>query len=203
MRKFKHLTLTLALLIAAVSGAWAQTTVRYAIGPEDPNFTSGQTVEVKDGNDVVATITYGESGGDNFIKLAGQNFDGYKYCTQGNGTNGNSTGGTFYTIVPVYDGTIDVAVVLNADKAFYILENGEALEDYNGITVATKTTTKYTFKVSAGKSYKFYAAGGKLSFFGFEGGVTVGDSICGFMGAYVVIILPVTPPSDVSLHSMV
>ncbi len=168
MRKFKHLTLTLALLIAAVSGAWAQTTVRYAIGPEDPNFTSGQTVEVKDGNDVVATITYGESGGSNFLKLAGQNFDGYKYCIQGNGTNGDKTGGTFYTIVPVYDGTIDVAVILNADKHFYILENGEALEDYNGITVATKTTTKYTFKVSAGKSYKFYAAGGKLSFFGFD-----------------------------------
>jgi hypothetical protein len=123
---------------------------------------------VKDGNDVVATITYGESGGDNFIKLAGQNFDGYKYCTQGNGTNGDKTGGTFYTIVPVYDGTIDVAVILNADKAFYILENGEALEDYNGITVATKTTTKYTFKVSAGKSYKFYAAATKLSFFGFD-----------------------------------
>ena len=169
MRKLKHLTMTLiALLIAAVSGAWAQTTVRYAIGPEDPNFTSGQTVEVKDGNDVVATITYGESGGSNFLKLAGQNFDGYKYCIQGNGTNGDKTGGTFYTIVPVYDGTIDVAVILNADKHFYILENGEALEDYNGITVATKTTTKYTFKVSAGKSYKFYAAGGKLSFFGFD-----------------------------------
>jgi hypothetical protein len=160
--------MTLVALFAISTGAWAQTTVRYAIGPEDPNFTSGQTVGVKDGNDVVATITYGESGGNNFIKLAGQNFDGYKYCIQGNGTNGDQTGGTFYTIVPVYDGTIDVAVILNANKAFYILENGEALEDYNGITVATKTTTKYTFKVSAGKSYKFYAAGTKLSFFGFD-----------------------------------
>ena len=168
MTNIKQLIMTLVALFAISTGAWAQTTVRYAIGPEDPNFTSGQTVGVKDGNDVVATITYGESGGNNFIKLAGQNFDGYKYCIQGNGTNGDQTGGTFYTIVPVYDGTIDVAVILNANKAFYILENGEALEDYNGITVATKTTTKYTFKVSAGKSYKFYAAGTKLSFFGFD-----------------------------------
>ena len=169
--KVKHLKkslLTLVALFAISTGAWAQTTVRYAIGYQDLNFTSGQTVEVKDGNDVVATITYGESGGNNFTILAGQNFDGYTYCTEGNGTNGNNTGGTFYTIVPVYDGTIDVAVILNANKAFYILENGVALEGYNGITVDTKTTTKYRFNVSAGKSYKFYAAGTKLSFFGFD-----------------------------------
>ena len=168
MIHLKKSLLTLVALFAISTGAWAQTKVRYAIGPQDPSFTSGQTVEVKNGNHVVATITYGESGGNNFIKLAGQNFDGYTYCTEGNGTNGDKTGGTFYTIVPVYDGTIDVAVILNANKAFYILENGVALEDYNGITVDTKTTTKYTFDVSAGKSYEFYAAGTKLSFFGFD-----------------------------------
>ena len=148
-RLLAKLTMTLVALFAISTGAWAQTTVRYAMGPEDHSFTSGQTVEVKDGNHVVATITYGESGGNNFIVLAGQNFDGYTYCTEGNGTNGNKPGGTFYTIVPVYDGTIDVAVILNANKGFYILENGEALEDYNGITVAAKTTTKYSFDVSA------------------------------------------------------
>ena len=160
----------LALLCLTVSGAWADDAkVKYALTTGE-TFTSGQTVEVKnDAEAVVATITYGESGGEDFKGAkADANVTGYTAFTEGNGTNGNKTGGTFYTIVPVYDGTIDVAVVLNADKAFYILEDGAALEGYNGITVAAKYYGTYSFSVSAGKSYKFYCAASKLGFYGFE-----------------------------------
>ena len=170
MIHLKKLTLTLVALFAISAGAWAQTTVKYSF-THGLKFASGTTVEVKNGSDVVATVTYGESGGEEFrteLTTGPTVLEGYTAYTQGNGTNGNLTGGTFYTIVPVYDGSIDVAVVLNGNKAFYILEDGVALEGYNGITVPQKYYGTFTFSVSAGKSYKLYAAGAKLGFYGFE-----------------------------------
>lgn len=163
----------LALLCLTVSGAWADDAkVKYALTTGE-TFTSGQTVEVKDDADaVVATITYGESGGADFKAAkettAASALTGYTAYTEGNGTNGDKPKGTFYTIVPAYDGTIDVAVILNSGKAFYILEDGTALEGYNGITVDAKYYGTYSFSVSAGKSYKFYCAASKLGFYGFE-----------------------------------
>ncbi len=163
----KKILSLLALLMLCVVGANAWT-VNYALAEGD-TFTSGQTVEVKNGDAVVATITYGESGGADF-KAAKTNgsVSGYTAFTEGNGTNGNSEGGTFYTITPKVDATISVAVVLNADKAFFIEEDGTALEDYNGITEASKYYGTYEFTATADKAYKFYCAGSKLGFYGFK-----------------------------------
>ena len=160
----------LVLLTAAVTGVWADDeTVTYALKTSD-SFTSGQTVEVKNAaNDVVATITYGESGGANFNSPKKDNHvEGFEAFTEGNGTNGDKTGGTFYTITPKVNATITVAVVLNADKAFYILEDGTALANYNGITVSSKYYGTYEFDAKANKAYKFYCAGSKLGFYGFK-----------------------------------
>ena len=163
----KKILSLLALLMLCVVGANAET-VKYALAEED-TFTSGQTVEVKNGDAVVATITYGESGGADFkAAKANGSVSGYTAFTEGNGTNGNKTGGTFYTITPKVDATISVAVVLNADKAFFIEEDGTALEAYNGITVAEKYYGTYEFEATANKAYKVYCAGSKLGFFGFE-----------------------------------
>ncbi len=150
------------------AGEAAEASVTYAIQTGE-TFTSGQTVEVKDGGDVVATITYGEDGGADF-KAAKANaaIEGFVAFTEGNGENGNKAGGTFYTIVPNYGGEITIGVVLNNGKAFYVLEDGTALADYNGITVSEKYYGTYTFSVKAGKSYKFYCSGSKLGFYGFN-----------------------------------
>jgi hypothetical protein len=132
-------------------------------------FKSGETVDVKDGGEVVATITYGEENGADFkAAKADSHVPGYTAFTEGNGTNGDKAGGTFYTIVPKYDGTVSVAVVLNADKKFYIEEEGTALEGYNEMTVAEKYYGTFEFEVKAGKSYKVYCAGSKLGFYGFD-----------------------------------
>lgn len=61
-----------------------------------------------------------------------------------------------------------MAVVLNADKAFYIEEDGTALADYNGIKTDAKYYGTYSFAAKAGKSYKVYCAGSKLGFYGFK-----------------------------------
>ena len=60
----KKILSLLALLMLCVVGVNAET-VKYALAEGD-TFTSGQTVEVKNGDAVVATITYGESGGADF-----------------------------------------------------------------------------------------------------------------------------------------
>ena len=171
MIHLKKLTLTLVALFAMTTGAWAENPkVKYAL-TAGLTINSGTTVEVKNGTDVVATITYSETGGGDFTTKSTTNasaLDGYTAYTEGNGKNGDKTGGTFYTIEPAYDGTIEVAVILNADKAFYILEDGTALTDYNGKTVASKYYGTFTFSVKAGKSYKLYSAASKLGFYGFE-----------------------------------
>ena len=131
-------------------------------------FNSGQTVNISNNGTQVATITYGENGGASFSAATAYGLNPFSAFTPGNGVNGNKPGGTFYTIVPAYDGTIEVAVVLNAGKPFYILEDGTALSGFNGITKPSKYYGTFTFDVQAGKSYKIYCSGSKLGFFGFN-----------------------------------
>ncbi len=162
----KYFTLLALMMLGIVTANAA--TIKYALSEGD-TFTSGQTVEVKDGDNVIATITYGETGGADFTAaVKASNIEGYTAMTAGNDVNGNKTGGTFYTIVPKVDAKIAVAVCLNADKKFYIEEDGTALSDYNGITKAEKYYGTFEFDATADKAYKFYCAGSKLGFFGFE-----------------------------------
>ena len=170
-----------ALLMTIVIGAKAaDVKVTYALAENDA-FTSGQSVNVKNSsNETVATITYGESGGADFkAAKKDSNVSGFSAFTEGNGVNGNKSNGTWYTIVPVYDGTIDVAVVLNADKAFHINEDGTDMEGYAGITVGEKYYGTYTFTVKAGSSYKVWCDGSKLGFYGFNYTYSDGDTPVG------------------------
>lgn len=143
--------------------------VTYALSLDEAH-PSGDVVSVKnEAGTEVATLTFGEDGGADF-KAAKKSVIAdtpFNYYTEGNGTNGNSEGGTFYTIKPAYSGNVTIGVVLNNNKAFYVFEDGTALDEYNGITVETKYTGTYSFAVKAGSSYKFYCAGSKLGFHGF------------------------------------
>jgi len=154
------------------SPTWEEMSVTYTISAGS-TFTSGQTVSIENENGVTAaTLTYGESGGNAFSAAVEHSpiigFDGFVAYTEGNGTNGNQTGGTFYTITPNYDGFIAIGVVLNKEKALYILEDGTPLSDYNGLTNSVKYMGAYGFSVKAGSTYKIYAAGSKLGFYGFK-----------------------------------
>ena len=141
---------------------------------ENETFVAGTIVDVKDAeNDVVATLTYGVSGGADFNETTdayGLNDDyaGFGYMTSGNGQNGGPNTGTVYTINPFYNGTITVGVRLNGGKNFYIQEDGTSMEGYDGITISEATNTSYSFPVKAGSTYKVYCTGSKLGFFGFD-----------------------------------
>ena len=148
---------------------------------EGERMVAGQTVPVKqktvvNGKDVyetVATVTFGERSKDengNDCHLDKDHVfkpvkDGY---TQGNGVNGNLNGGTFYTIIPKYDGEVSVEVSLNAQKPLYIEENGTALEGYNGLTESAKVQKSYSFNVKEGQHYKIYAKDSNLGFYGLK-----------------------------------
>ena len=141
--------------------------VTYALA-EGETHASAETVSIKDETgEEVATLTFGEAGGADFKAAKGDaHVEGFAAFTEGNGTNGNSAGGTFYVFKPAYNGKADFAIVLNGGKKFYIEEDGTALDDYNGITVDEKKYGTYTCDVKAGSTYKVYCAGSKLGFYG-------------------------------------
>ena len=144
----------------------------YALAASEDKIPAGTTVNVTDAeDDVVATLTYGIEGGADFAAPASypnDDYAGFTAYTAGNGENGSASAGTVYIINPVYDGKILVGVWLNANKNFYITEDGNALEGFNGITIPYKANTAYEFDVKAGSEYKVYCTGSKLGFFGFD-----------------------------------
>ncbi len=75
------------------------------------------------------------------------------------------TQGTFYVFNPTKDGQIDVTVELEKDKNLYVTEDGEALEDFNGITKVTDNMI--SFPVKAGKTYFVFANETNLKYYGF------------------------------------
>ena len=160
-----------------VTSAWAQTDSQatYAI-QVDETHAAGETVEVEAGGEVVATLTFGFEGGADFKAGKAENKlkdKGFVACTEGNGENGTAESGTTYIINPKYDGNIEVGVVLNADKAFYVMEDDVALAEYDGIKVAEKYYGTYAFDVVGGKEYKVFCKGSKLGFYGFNYTFTV------------------------------
>lgn len=144
---------------------WITATPFYAL-KEGDTFKAGTTVDLTD-----VTITFGVDGGADFgaaVQAANEDYAGFTSYTGGNGENGSADGGTVYTIKPVYDGTITVGVRLNGGKSFFVQEDGESMEGYNGITIKDAANTSYGFPVKAGSTYKIYCTGSKLGFFGFD-----------------------------------
>ena len=141
-------------------------TVMFAPDENSAAAKSGEVVNLHNG---LVTLTFGEAGGADFKAYkADTQVKGYSAFTEGNGTNGDKAGGTFYTIKPDKDGFIEVAVVLNSGKKFYIEEDGTALADFNGITKDEKYYGTFSFEAKAQKNYKVYCAGSKLGFYGFK-----------------------------------
>ena len=165
----KIFTFMAAALFAVGASAQETKTVTYAVQVEEEH-KAGETVDVKDDAEaVVATLTFGFAGGADFKPgKANSSIEGFVAFTEGNGENGAAESGTTYIIKPNHDGNVEVGVVLNADKAFYVLENDVALSNYDGIKESEKYYGTYKFDVKAGKVYKVYCTGSKLGFFGFN-----------------------------------
>ena len=172
-RLLNYITVCTSLLVFFAQASWAADsyTASYKL-QEGETHPAGDLVTVysDQSSEAVATLTFGFAGeADYNAAVSSSKVSGFSAYTSGNGANGNAAGnaGTAYIINPVYDGEVTVGVILNADKGFYVLEDGVALSNYNGITVATKYYGTYSFNVTAGKTYTVTAAGTKLGFYGF------------------------------------
>ena len=135
---------------------------------EGDTFKAGQTLAFTN-----ITLTFSEDGGADFkaaiASSLGEPYDEiFVAFTEGNDTNGNKTGGTFYVFRPAKDGTLTVGVVVNADKKLYMLEDDTAMEGFDGVTFDEKQRTTFDFTVKGGSTYKLYCAGSKLGFYGFR-----------------------------------
>ena len=125
------------------------------------------------------TLTFGAEGGADFKAVkANESVEGFTGFTEGHGQNGTFAdgvaGGTFYELKPAQSGVITVAVVLNANKAFFVYEDGTALADFDGIKKDEKFYGTFTFNVVGGKTYDVLCTGSKLGFYGFTYEVTGG-----------------------------
>ena len=172
-RLLNYITVCTSLLVFFAQASWAADsyTASYKLQAGETHAAGDQVTAYSDqSSEAVATLTFGFAGeADYNAAVSSSKVSGFSAYTSGNGANGNAAGnaGTAYIINPVYDGEVTVGVILNADKGFYVLEDGVALSNYNGITVATKYYGTYTFNVTAGKTYTVTAAGTKLGFYGF------------------------------------
>ena len=156
---------TILLMTSCVMGLKAQGT--FALAEGDAPKSGDQVTSVPN-----ITMTYSEAGGPDWNAAVvdthideGAVFGAY---TSGNGVNGNKEGGTFVTFQPAQTGVLSVAIVVNADKNFFIEEDGVALADFNEKVYSEKFYGVETFAVTAGKSYKVYVAGSKMGFYGFS-----------------------------------
>ncbi len=77
------------------------------------------------------------------------------------------TVGAFYKFDVTYDGALDAAIIINAAKASYIVENTTAMTGYSNFQVAVKTYASYSIPVKAGNSYYFFSEGSKMGMMGF------------------------------------
>ena len=147
-------------------------TVKYAV-PAGAAITAGMTATAGS-----VTMTFGNDPEYKVTDYAG--LEGYTTYASGKGNpkddggaaysiSGNvPTNGTYYVFNPTEEGEIKVAVVLNGGKPFYILEDGKAMEGYDGMTEAAKVYTSYAFRVQPNKTYYVFCQGSKLGCFGFE-----------------------------------
>ena len=106
--------------------------------------------------------------------------------------------GVYYTLTPSKAGKMIVGIILNADKAFYIVkkstceplaisdvtltQDGDtpASETYNeNYTTATKVTGTASFDVVANETYYVFSNGSKLGFFGYVFTPSSTDGIAG------------------------
>jgi hypothetical protein len=90
------------------------------------------------------------------------------------------TVGAFYKFDVTVDGALDAAIIINAAKASYIVENTTAMTGYSNFQVTVKTYARYSIPVKAGSSYYFFSEGSKMGMMGFQftpGGAAVKNQL--------------------------
>ena len=73
----------------------------------------------------------------------------------------------FYKFEPFHNGTLKVALVVNANKTSFIIEDNVALPNYNPFSFTEKTYASFDINVTGGKTYYMFSEGSKMGIMGF------------------------------------
>lgn len=162
---------------AAVSLSEVGDSVKYAV---DAAATYGSNQVIGDAETITLTLA-----NDTFSTKAYSGIEGYTAYVSGANNPKDDAGigysadkanlpttGSYFVFNPAQDGMLSVTYVLNANKAFFIIEADETsnapVEGFNGTVTASKVYTTSEFNVKAGKSYYVFCTGSKLGLFGYE-----------------------------------
>ncbi len=77
--------------------------------------------------------------------------------------------GTYYSFTfddSVKTGALEIMYRLNSGKAFYIMDNGQAMDGFDGAKLEVSADTSTTLIVQGGHTYTVYASGSKLRLYG-------------------------------------
>lgn len=77
--------------------------------------------------------------------------------------------GTYFSFTfddSVKTGALELMYRLNSGKAFYIMDNGEAMDGFDGTKLEVSADTSTTLIVQGGHTYTVYASGSKLRLYG-------------------------------------
>ncbi|MDD7247383.1 MAG: hypothetical protein PUH57_04535 [Prevotellaceae bacterium] len=85
--------------------------------------------------------------------------------------------GTFYVVTPAFNGTLEVGVVLNANKTIYVVDAAEPTTAVVEDKPAAKYYGTYSFSVTAGHKYYVFCTGSKLGFYGAQLTYKAGDNV--------------------------
>ena len=186
--KMKKVLLVAAALFA-VNVAFAESkTVNYIQNDAD-NKPGTETVNVS--LDAISFSYLGDANGWD-VKSNKQNYSGNSYTHYVSGksnptvTDGVPTAGSVFGFVPKYDGQFALCIVVNGNKATYVLEDGVGLSSFDvdgkwntdgsvaDTTIASGGKLKdkcygtITFDVKADKQYYVYCTGSKMGYYGFS-----------------------------------
>lgn len=161
-------------IIAVLSAAAISFSCITSVNAESESFTYKVTSDtatavspIETGYDGI-TLTIGA---DTYTYTADKTLSGFDGRISGKANPNVSAGtGSYYSITladTVKDGELTIGYQVGNDKAFYITDNGTALDAYNGVKYTSKTTDIATIMAKGGHTYTMYASGSKASFYGF------------------------------------
>lgn len=87
------------------------------------------------------------------------------------------TTGTYYIVTPSFNGTMEVGVVLNANKTIYVVDAANPTSAILENKPETKYYGTYSFPVTVGHKYYVFCNGSKLGFYGAQLTYKDGDNV--------------------------
>lgn len=162
------LTLALALSLAVLPAAAAEPATF------SPTVSPGTTESVTTVDTGIPGLTlalgadeWSVDAAENIVSLTGVSYP--TFLVGKANPNVEAGTGTYYSFTlddSIQTGALELMYRLNSGKAFYILDNGEAMPGYDGAKLEVSSDTASTIIVEGGHTYTVYAKGSKLRLYG-------------------------------------